>query len=85
MVLLFSAIGLFLWVAVLLAVLVFSGIIWLFCLTMLWLMDPYGRDSALGTLLLVIPSFETADSEYNRHHGSVLGRHPNRRIQNRLD
>jgi hypothetical protein len=42
MVLFFSAIGIFLWVAVLLAVLVFCGIIWLSCKTILWLMDLYG-------------------------------------------
>lgn len=38
MVLLFSAMGILLWVAVLLAVMILCGIIWIFCQTMLWLM-----------------------------------------------
>lgn len=37
MVLLFSAMGILLWIAVLLAVLVLCGIVWLFCRTMVWL------------------------------------------------
>lgn len=39
MVLLFSAMGILLWIAVLLAVMVLCGIIWLFCQMMLWVMD----------------------------------------------
>jgi hypothetical protein len=39
MVLLFSAMGILLWVGVLLAATVLFGIIWLFCKTMRWLID----------------------------------------------
>ena len=64
MVLFFSAIGIFLWVAVLLAVLVFFGIIWLSCKTILWLTNLYGglsrRKMASAPKRMVPPAPATA-------------------------